>query len=209
MTIKAQSIVPRAWPCSTVAILATGPSLRAADAELCREVGCRVLAIKDAIRIAPLADAMYFSGADAGQWWQRNRAAIQSFQGLKFTLDRRARELATVIASTGELGLELDPSGVRTGRNSGYQAINVAVHLGASRVILLGYDMHAVHGRDHWFGAHPYQTTAPYDAFLRCFESIVAPLQANRIDVVNATPDSSLTCFPIMTLTEAITTCVV
>ena len=42
--------------------------------------------------------------------------------------------------NTGEEGLELDPTGLRNGQNSAYAAINLAVHMGARTVVLLGVD---------------------------------------------------------------------
>jgi hypothetical protein len=57
---------------------------------------------------------------------------------------------------SGQPGLDLRPGWVRTGGHSGYTAINLAVHLGATRIVLLGYDMMASpQGAHHFFGAHP------------------------------------------------------
>jgi len=36
--------------------------------------------------------------------------------------------------------------------------VNLAVQLGAARILLLGYDMRAVDGKTHWFGEHPWPT---------------------------------------------------
>ncbi|HCZ48509.1 MAG TPA: hypothetical protein DCZ11_05850, partial [Gammaproteobacteria bacterium] len=49
-----------------------------------------------------------------------------------------------------EPGLSASPLRIHQGGNSGYQALNLAVLLGAERVILLGYDMHG----GHWHGRH-------------------------------------------------------
>src|ERR1043166_8946509 len=154
------------WAGETVAILGTGPSLTQADVDACRGV-CKVIAIKDAMYLAPWADALYFCGAGVGDWWIQNQQAVKSFAGLRFTLDARAKDVATVLRNTGEFGLEEDPTGLRTGRNSGYQAINLAYHLGATRILLLGFDMQG----SHYFGAHSYTTPpSPFDVFRRCFE---------------------------------------
>ena len=92
------------------------------------------------------------------------------------------------------------PTGVKTGRNSGYQALNIAVHLGASRVLLLGYDMHG----DHFFGSHPDKSRPPFALCLKLWPTIVAPLKKAGVEVVNCTPNSALTIFPQMPLREAL-----
>lgn len=201
MTTAVGPVVPCLWPGETFVILAGGPSLTPADiaAVLARRV--RVIAIKDTIRLAPEADVLYACDA---KWWQYHGPALV-YSGLRYALELKAAPWATVLKETGQLGLELDPGGLRTGKNSGYQAINLAVHLGARRIVLLGYDMRPVKGRHHWFGPHPYRTTdPPYAAFLPCFATLVAPLRAAGVEVLNATPGSALDVFPRVSLAEAL-----
>lgn len=190
--------VPRLWPDSTIAIFASGPSLTAADVDYCRS-RARTIAIKDSVRLAPWADVLY---ACDGKWWRHYGMSLR-FDGLRFSLDKGAAAVATVLKNTGETGLELDPSGLRTGKNSGYQAINVAVHLGAKRIVLLGYDMQPHEGKDHWFGAHPWRTVPPYVLFKPLFETLVEPLRRLGVEVLNASRRTALTCFPCCALEES------
>ncbi len=165
----------------------------------------RVIAINDAHRLAPWADVLY--AADA-KWW-RYYNGVPSFSGRKFSIQPESGRWpgVTVLRNTGERGLELHPAGLRTGRNSGYQAINLAVHLGARRVLLLGYDMQQESAaRSHWFGQHPIQirATSPYASFLAMFETIVDPLRELGIEVVNCSRQTALTVFPQQPITEAL-----
>jgi hypothetical protein len=201
--------VPRAWPGATVVCLGGGPSLTADDVTYCRGKA-RVIAVNDAHRLAPWADALY--AADA-KWWNYH-GGVPTFTGPKYGLQGTAHGLKpalaagiTILENTGDSGLEVDPRGVRTGKNSGYQAINVAVHFGASRILLLGYDMHAPNqASSHWFGQHPSELRAysPYDAFLHLFASMPEPLQVLGVEVINCTPGSALTVFPLQPLREAL-----
>lgn len=192
--------VPRIWADATVVILAGGPSLTQADVDICRD-RARVIAIKDTIRLAPWAGCLYACDA---KWWRHYGDGL-AFDGPKYALEQGSNKWAGVLHDTGPLGLELKPTGLRTGRNSGYQAINLAVHLGAKRIVLLGYDMRPTGERHHWFGVHPYNTsTPPYDHFLPCFDSIVEPLRALGIDVFNATRKTALAVFPQLSLEEAL-----
>jgi hypothetical protein len=112
-----------------------------------------------------------------------------------------------VLRNTGDEGLETVPTGVRTGRNTGAAAINLAVHFGAARVLLLGYDMAVTNERhSHWFGAHPIglRGGSPYKLFREMFATMVAPLRALDVQVINCSRHTALTCFPRMPLREVL-----
>jgi hypothetical protein len=114
--------VPRWWPDETVVCVGSGPSLTAEDLTYC--VGrAKIIAVKDVVRLVPTADALYACGADRSQWWQRYGPDLQWFTGLRYTLDPAADPWAEVLEATGPEGLETDPTGLRTGHNSGYQAM--------------------------------------------------------------------------------------
>jgi hypothetical protein len=196
--------VPRLWPDETVVVIASGPSLTQTDVDACR--GHRVIAVKDAVRLAPWADALYFAGVGVGSWWKTYAELIRGFAGLKFTLEPKAEALAPVLRNTGMLGIETDPTGLRHGRNSGYQSIGLAVHFGARRIVLLGFDMQRdATRRSHFFGEHAYDTVpSQYEMFTRCFESMIAPLAALGVEVLNATRQTALRCFPCVELAEAL-----
>lgn len=195
----AGAVVPRLWPNSTIVCLGNGPSLTPEDVEFCRGKA-RVIAINDTYRLAPWADVLY--GADSS-WWKKH-GGVPTFTGLKYTLQTPAAKWpgVKVLANTGEGGLERDPRGLRTGRNGGYQAINLAVHLGAHRIVLLGYDMGAAKdGRQRWF-AHGGQPRSPYHTFLALFPAIVKPLAELQIEVINCSRATALKIFPRQSLTD-------
>lgn len=199
--IAVATAVPRLWPGSTIVVLASGPSLTPQDVAYCRG-RAKVIAVKDAIRLAPWADVLYGCGADPGDWWKRHGDSLKDFSGLRYTLDSNASRWATVLRNTGPVGLELDPSGVRTGKNSGYQAVNVAVHLGARRIVLLGFDLE---GNTHFCGPHPDSYSRPnYREFAELFDTLVAPLQTLGVEVFNASRSTTLTAFPRVSLEEAL-----
>jgi hypothetical protein len=202
--------VPRLWPGETVVLLGGGPSLTPADVDACRGKA-RVIAIKEAWQLAPWADAIY--AADSS-WWDYYRG-VPDFDGLKYAIQGRtptghdARmtryEDVQVLRDTGDEGLELDPTGLRTGYNSGYQAINLAVHLGAARVVLLGFDMWTgADGRANWFVNARHHRASPYPAFLQAFASIAAPLKAAGVEVLNCSRRTVLTAFQRVPLEEAL-----
>ncbi|HUU83311.1 MAG TPA: hypothetical protein VM243_07390 [Phycisphaerae bacterium] len=156
----------------------------------------RVIAVNDAFRVAPWAEVMY--ACDAKFWYWHWHKGARDFAGLKFSIDPAAKRYrgVTVLRKTGDTGLERDPSGLRAGRNSGYQAINLAVHLGAVRIVLLGYDMRGDGKGDHFFGAHPDSSKPPFPVCLQRFATLVDPLRAAAVEVINCTRRTALTVFP-------------
>lgn len=95
-------------------------------------------------------------------------------------------------------GLSFDPAFVRTGMNSGFQALNLAVLFGCTRILLLGFDMQKTGGRSHWFGDHPgkLNRTSPFPEFRKAFEAAAPQLAAAGIEVINCSRETALTCFP-------------
>ena len=190
--------VPKLWPGATVAILGGGPSLTIADVEAVRG-RARVIAINNSYTLALFADVLY--GCDA-KWWDWHRGA-PTFPGLKYTIEPTKWPDVQVLKNTGPLGLELAPTGLRTGFNSGYQSINLAVHLGAARILLLGYDLSdGPDGRCHWHPPHPDRMASPYHAMLTAFPSLVQPLADLGVSVVNCSRRTILDAFPKGTLDE-------
>jgi hypothetical protein len=203
--------VPRLWAGETCVILGGGSSLTPEDVNFCRGKA-RVIAIKEAHCLAPWADCLYAGDA---KWW-RAYAGAPDFTGLKYTIAQDPDQEPMgdwpglqVLQNTGTDGLERDPTGLRTGYNSGYQALGLAVHLGVSRVILLGFDMWTGPKGQNWFEQFPhlmksYHTPSPYPLFIQAFLSIVEPLKAAQVEVVNASRFTMLTAFPYLSLEEAL-----
>jgi hypothetical protein len=86
-----------------------------------------------------------------------------------------------------------------SGCNSGLQGMRVAQDiLGASKIVLLGFDMHGT----HYFGPHPrpLANTAPAR-----FKAHIAQFRTwTGCEVVNCTPGSELKQFPMADLNEVL-----
>lgn len=203
MTAPVVTPLPRLSDGGTVVCLATGPSLTRADIEQCLGKAV-IIAVNDAHRIAPEADILY--AADA-RWWKWH-ADAKDFPGLKVSIrleNTKHPDYVQLLDRTGEAGLELQPTGLRHGRNSGYQAINLAVHLGAKRIVLLGYDLQrGEHGEHHFFGEDRTKKAPPLSMFVPFFQTLVKPLREQGIEIVNCSRRTALTCFPRMALENAL-----
>ncbi len=100
-------------------------------------------------------------------------------------------------------GISSNVQMVSWNRNSGSAAISVAVHAGAKRIVLLGFDMRIDRDRkQHWHnmygkGKIPPEKfkNLPFHIHLRYFDSIAADAARMKVEIINASPDSAITQF--------------
>lgn len=161
---------------TTFAVLATGPSMSQAVANSVRDLP--TVAVNDAFRLAPWARAM---AAQDFHWWQANPDAFE-FKGMKYS--------AQSVPGT----IRIMPSGpIETQSNSGLLGIHVATLLGATRVLLFGFDMRG----SHYFGQHKGLPNTSEKRFEDFKAQFAAYAKRTKAEIVNCTPESALTCFPM------------
>lgn len=201
--------VPRLWSGATIVVVGSGPSLTIADLHTCREAGAKLLVINDGWRLID-ADVLY--AADY-HWWKALRdSGITDTQlpPLKFSLEQFVTEVwptVTPLTYAGKSGLSDDPACIYSGGHSGYQAIGVAAHLVGprSRIILLGCDMQQGRNGSHHFVGHPRPTgNLKYHIWRPLYATLVAPLAARSIEILNCSRRTALTCFPCVPLEQAL-----
>lgn len=191
----------RMWPKSTMAIIAGGPSVTQMQVDMIPP-NVPVIAINDAFRLRPNAEVLY--GCDS-KWWRWHNG-VPGYAGIKigggFNAIRGGMHSGwdrvsglypdiNMVAINRDAIFE-DDRNILCGNNSGYQAINLAVHLGARRIVLLGYDMK---GDSHWFGDHPDNVPPMVSSFKPHFAALAMRLKGMGITVFNCSPDSALDCF--------------
>lgn len=160
---------------TTWAVLASGPSMSQEVADSVRSLS--VVAVSNTYELAPWANAVV-SGDRT--WWTNNPQA-KEFAGEKFC------------------GLCVEPpkgvtkfSGAMSGSNSALLAIQIAVNKGATRVLLLGVDLHG----KHYFGDHKPPLKNPTDQRMEVFKRQFAAYKPNGVEIINCSPDSALKCYP-------------
>jgi len=202
MSESRPSPVPRLHPDGTIVCIGGGPSLTQEDVD--RTQGQVVIAINDGYQMAPHATYHYF--CDSKWWaWHKDRDDYKAFQGQRITQDEVREDGIWRIAGEAKPGLSLDPARVHFGSNSGFQVLNLAVLMGASRILLLGYDMKiARSGLSHWFGDHPDKVRSNYMAWLSNFSVAAEQCEELGIEVINCSPDTALICFRQMSLASAL-----
>lgn len=170
---------------TTFAVLATGESMSQALADYVRGK-CSVVAVSDAYKLAPWADALVSNDTS---WWRVHHDALnfrgRKFCGARYTGTERIPAVAPFLV----------------GINSGLQGMRVAQMLGATRILLLGFDMHGT----HFFGSHPSPlsntTAAKFRGHIRQFANW------SGCEVINCTPGSALKRFPFSTIEVELGSC--
>lgn len=101
----------------------------------------------------------------------------------------------------GRDGLSGLPGMITYGANSGYQAIHLAYNLGASKIILLGYDYG---GNSHFFGDHPQPLRSGHDyrRWHSAIKILADDLKAAGVEVINCSRQSTIKCFPRADIAE-------
>jgi hypothetical protein len=169
--------------------------------------GWRILAVNDAWRLLPFADAMYTT--DRGWWDVHGDIAFQgerwASQAANLATDDDKRtwgkceqlRIRLVIARDGDTFCML-PGEIHYGNNSGFAAVNLALQFGANDVKLVGFDMQRTGGLEHFFGDHPsaLHNGSDFAPFIRAFTNASKNLPPG-VSITNCTTQSAMRCFPM------------
>lgn len=186
------------WTGKTAFVLASGPSLNAADVDLVQAYAqtyeCPVLVTNTTFKLAPWADVLFFHDK---KWWQVHGEEVRrDFHGQCVTMASEVHERVTSLRGTG----------FNAYRNSGGGAISLAMAGGAARIILLGLDgKYATDGRRHWHVQHPSLGDAvSLPRFVMYFPTLAKEASGRGVEILNASRDTALTCFPRVSLEDVL-----
>lgn len=193
---------PKMWIGQTAVILGGGPSLTPECFQSASRFQNRI-AVNQAYELDPGAQVLLWID---GSWFDRNRKGILEHAAPYKITTRRAKRIE---AGVKVMGVTQELPEIRTepttlfGNNSGHCALNLAYHFGASRIILLGFDMHLKNGAN-WHTKHVAHASPTRFAsgFLPAMIRAVEILQRVGIEVINCSPGSALKCCPIMSIEE-------
>lgn len=202
-------VADRRFEGETVFIICSGPSLSGVDLGPLRN--SPIIAVNNSFRAIPAGAPkaiLYF--CDLKWWgWYGKDADYLAWDRLIVSQEKemRSRDVRVkIVNASGPDGLDLRPWCVKTGKNGGYQALNLAVNMGARRIVFFGLDMGASpDGRVHWHKEHERPT--PAEVFGRVmlpkFEAVAPSLEMLGIEVFNASEFSHLEAFPKITQERA------
>lgn len=196
-------VIQPAWKNKTAFILCGGTSVTPDMIEALR--GLNVIAVNMMYTKAPWAPYLFFHDK---RWWNRERAErgklLAAFPGQIVTTSRVSPgdNLLRLKHIVPPPGIAHSPDTVAMSRTSGQAAINVAYHLGANRIVLVGMDnCNGPEGRAHCHDEYPwYRPKKTWLSKFNVLRHAVEPLAAAGVQVLNASPISALPWWPKVNL---------
>jgi hypothetical protein len=213
MTKSVKWTIQKIWSNSTVFIIGGGRSLNTTGLNwdskenkikiresISKNLSCihdkRVIGVNNAFELGNWVDVCLFGDV---RWLEWNRKKLVDYAGLMSWIK-------TVVRDSG-FGISKTPDKVFWNKSSGGAAINLAVHLGAKNIVLLGFDMFVEpNSKPNWHDEHEVdidKKDSPYKAMLEAFPVIKKDADKLGIKIVNTSLDSEITCFEKMTLQQA------
>lgn len=170
-----------------------------------------VIGVNNAYKLGRWVDICFF--CDSG-WYDVFRMDLATWPNLKVTCcpkwaekngDQQEGVKYLKRHPNKKLGLSPNPSMVCWNFNSGSSAINLAVLLGAKRIILLGFDMClGPDERSHWHKGHGHVRPPAFKRHSRGFPQMAEDARALGVEILNASPTSTITSFSKVSLREAL-----
>jgi len=123
-------------------------------------------------------------------------AAVRGYRWVKYLKQSREKSF----------GITRKRTELVWGVNSGAAAINLAVHFGVKRIILLGFDLKMEGINSHWHSVYKSRDVKSqehsFHRHLRSFPAIAKDAKRMGVEIINANPDSALTEFKRVSLKE-------
>ena len=174
-----------------------------------------VIGINVAYLIGNWIDIILF-GDDS--FFLKHQKGLSEFPGLKVSCYPKDRNIPWVkfLARDNRhpKGISINPKTVSWNLNTGSAAISIAVHTGAKRIILLGFDMkldenevqhwHDLYGRrKSWKERNKSKPDGlPFERHLTGFPIIAKDAKMLGVEILNASPESAIQDFPKFTVKQ-------
>ena len=173
-----------------------------------------IIGVNVAHRLGPWVDMMLFGDSS---FYTRYRVDLAKFSGVKISLHPISKNDPWIkqlkVNGNRSRGISENNSILSWNSNTGAAAINLAVHTGAKRIFLLGFDMGInKDNMQHWHNVYnkgridtnDKRKVLPYHKHLLCFPFIAEDMKRLGIPVFNISPDSTIKEFPKISLKEAL-----
>lgn len=195
------------WSGQTAVVVASGPSAEFEEIEFAQG-RAKVITVNSSWLLARWADVQV---ATDDAWWEVHHRALSGFGGLKLcgeteTARKYGLDVLPICRVSSDHMVLGDGFRVASA-NSGFTAINLAARMGASRILLVGFDCRVDYGL-HWHGAHDQRLNNPdIDRTIRwrrILDDAATSLKAHGCEVINCSEQSALVAYRKMTLREAL-----
>lgn len=226
------AVIPK-FKGETGVLIATGPSLNEQQIQSIKnahdEKKCRVFTVNNAYQVVPFTD-VHLSCND--NWWQYYWPRDENLRSMpcdKYTWysDIAKKYNIKYIKAVVKDGLSHDSKIIHINHGSGPMMVNLALHYGIKRLLLVAHDMRFAPDYDgrrqkvgssprHFFGEYPKELThwpsvkiglskpGNIDGLMEAYKKMIPDLHSSGMEVINCTPESALECFPKMLLEKVL-----
>lgn len=214
--------VPEIWAGQTVYVIGGGPSILKTDLSPIHDKP--VLGINNAFMLGHWVDVTFFGDI---AWWHLNFAELCRHPNLIVTCNAtdifKAMTRVKQVRKNNRNGLSWKGKNeVCWNNSSGAAGINLAILFGATKIVLLGFDMkrdeeNGLHQGHNWHDKHDRKKAGPplptiyRDRFLPAMDTLKKGIQEmndsgghRKVIVVNATPDTVMDTFPKVALEDVV-----
>lgn len=172
-----------------------------------------VIGINVAYMIGEWVDIVFFGD---GSFFDAHKERLYMFSNLKVSSVPQTEKFSWIKTLNKDpshpFGISTHPATVSWNKNSGASAISVAVHTGAKRIFLLGFDMRLDEQNTQHFhsiyngnGKPKNPRNLPFQRHLQGFPAIARDAKTIGVEIYNVNPQSAINEFPKLTLQEALT----
>jgi hypothetical protein len=192
------------WAGQTCVVLASGPSLTYEQASHAHQYADKIVTVNSSVYTSLEPPHIAYGGDFLWHKINAQKVKREYPYAALWTCDRTAAERYGLnwVKGVNALGLGRGPH-IHTNGNSLAQAINLAYLFGCRRILLLGADMKlGPNGEKHWHANHPSPLMQGQDfsGWLHKFNHLAVDLKKEGCEVINCTPGSAMTCFPMSTI---------
>jgi hypothetical protein len=213
----------------TAVLIATGPSISREQVDFVRiaqrENKCKIFTVNIAYQLAPETDVQVSCNEDWWNYYWPRDHVLRDMPGDKYTWFKYIADKYKIkyIHAAEKSGLSTDPRTIHINKGSGPMAINVALHYGVKKLLLIGHDMKfapdyngqqkkAGSAPRHYFGEYPKElrhwpsvkvgksNPGTLDGLIEAYNTMPSDLKKKGMKVINCTPNSALSTFPMSTL---------
>ena len=182
------------WSGQTAVCIATGPSLTQQQVDTVRRASVRTIGIND-IGIANDWIDIWYAADD--QFWRAYSNVQTDVLRVCAQPQTLVHGLADKLLSVkdAEKARKYIPGYAISGGHSGFQALQLAISLGSTRVYLLGYDCKPKGNLTNYFGTKckALHRDSDYKSWPQFYRDLNIP---EGVEVLNATPGSAIDAYP-------------
>lgn len=197
-------------------VIAGGPSLNDSQIEQLTlyPENLFIVGVNNAFEICAFLNVLY--AADDG-WWKHHADRVPQYMDRFSTWDGSSTdkppfpidERINYLKGVPGYGFATNTDELVLGGHGGHHAIQIAMHYGCRRILLLGLDMRRLDGKAHWFGDYKddqFNRRINYDGYLPMMNAGAKQAAKRGVEIVNCSSRSALTCFPKQPLRKALYT---